>query len=169
MRLKRFTEEMIKSKLNSLKWIEINVPFELKLFELMPNNLRSLSLSYEYELQAKEEEKFGITHDDAQDKFYNGEWDEELYDHWMKKYDKWYNELPESIEYKKQYEIAEKKEKNSFMAMGLNKPGTLIELEDGSIHLIGTINKYAGSCDDCTAFDTKSIVKRYAILINWED
>jgi hypothetical protein len=56
-------------------------------------------------------------------------------------------------------------DKKSFCGRELNKPGTLVELEDGTIHLIGTINKHRGTCDDCVAFDENVIIKRYATVI----
>ena len=56
------------------------------------------------------------------------------------------------------------KHKNSFCGKKLNKPGTLIEMENGDVHLIGTINKEGGVCDDCMDFHNNSIVARYKIV-----
>jgi len=89
-----------------------------------------------------------------------------------KKYEEWLNEQPEIIKYDEEYEriIAEEKDrtsKMSFVGMGLNKAGTLIEVESGdetSQYLIGDINKLQGVCDDCMAFDANAIVKRYKIV-----
>ena len=54
--------------------------------------------------------------------------------------------------------------KDTFYERKLNKPGTLIELKNGKQYLIGDINEYIGICDDCTAFDCDTIVKRYKII-----
>ena len=57
----------------------------------------------------------------------------------------------------------------TFCDLDLNQPGTLIELEDGTRHLIGSINAVQGVCDDCVAFESTTIVKRYAVLTTPED
>ncbi len=88
------------------------------------------------------------------------------------RYDDWYDNQPEVIEYNQKYEkrIDEKQkeeEKLSFCGMGLNKAGTLIEVElDGKtqVLLIGHINNLRGVCDDCTMFEPNTIVKRYKIV-----
>jgi len=54
----------------------------------------------------------------------------------------------------------------SFESLGLNKPGTLIDVED-KIYLIGHINLSCGVCDDCTEFEYDAIVKRYKVI--WEE
>jgi hypothetical protein len=54
----------------------------------------------------------------------------------------------------------------SFTYKGLNKEGTLIDLEDGRQLLIGHINVLAGECDDCTSIHNDTIIKRYKIV--WE-
>ena len=60
-------------------------------------------------------------------------------------------------------------DKESFRGLGLNKPGTLIELKDGTTHLIGSINTIRGVCDDCPAFDSDAIVTRYAIVFDFQE
>lgn len=88
------------------------------------------------------------------------------------KYYKWLEQQPEYQAWDKResaaYERAwiEHKQK-SFCGRGLNVPGTLIELEDGSIHLIGSINTNGGVCSDCVAFDESMIVKRYAVILDF--
>ena len=57
-------------------------------------------------------------------------------------------------------------EEDSFCERKLNKPGTLIEIEDGSQYLIGHINVVAGVCDDCVEFERDMIVVRYKVV--WE-
>jgi len=50
--------------------------------------------------------------------------------------------------------LSSKKEKGiklSFRGAGLNVPGTLIQLSNGSVELIGTINQLCEVCDDCSA------------------
>lgn len=52
---------------------------------------------------------------------------------------------------------------DSFRRKGLNKPGTLIETENG-VFLIGHINPLRGVCDDCTEFPIETIIRRYKII-----
>ena len=59
--------------------------------------------------------------------------------------------------------------KDSFVERGLNKPGTLIFMEDGSTYLIGHINPMLGCCDDCTLFQKEAIVLGYKVLIQFND
>lgn len=62
--------------------------------------------------------------------------------------------------------LVENYELDSFCKRKINKSGVLIEMEDGSQYLIGDINELCGVCDDCTAFDRESIVKKYKVV--WE-
>ena len=57
----------------------------------------------------------------------------------------------------------------SFHSMGLNLPGTLLELENGQMYLIGHINE-RGSAEgtEYPLFDYRLIVTRYAQLIYLE-
>lgn len=66
-----------------------------------------------------------------------------------------YLNLPYGPEYEK-----------SFLSFGLNKPGTLIDTDDG-IYLIGHINQLCGVCDCCTKFPEETIIKRYKII--WDE
>ena len=55
----------------------------------------------------------------------------------------------------------------SFSGRKLNRPGTLIEVEeDGKVetYLIGHVNTNRGVCDDCTMFGPQAIVRRYAVV-----
>jgi hypothetical protein len=88
-------------------------------------------------------------------------------------YDVWADEQEEMIAWAKRQNdfLSSKKEKGiklSFRGAGLNVPGTLIQLSNGSIELIGTINQLSGVCDCCSAFDSNMIVRRYAILFDWK-
>ena len=56
---------------------------------------------------------------------------------------------------------------DSFVKRDLNKPGTLIQLENNKILLIGDINKVSGTCDDCSYLD-KDIIKRYKVIYTSE-
>lgn len=84
----------------------------------------------------------------------------------------WEEEQPEIIKWydlvdKLETEHQEKMKPLSFCGLGLNNPGTLIEVEhDNKIHeyLIGDINANRGVCDDCTAFENNAIVKRYMVI-----
>lgn len=81
----------------------------------------------------------------------------------------WYDEQPEVLAFNKLNKIYEDKlDEKSFTGRKLNKPGTLIELADGAIHLIGSINSAAGVCDDCRAFTNDTIVKRYKVIYEWK-
>jgi hypothetical protein len=44
------------------------------------------------------------------------------------------------------------------------EPGVLVEV-DGSVHLIGDINRLGGVCDDCMAFDYEAKVTRYRRVV----
>ena len=59
----------------------------------------------------------------------------------------------------------------SFTGLGLNKPGTQIEIAyaDPAFkrqYLIGDINPNGGVCDDCPAFGEAALVTRYRVLCN---
>lgn len=56
---------------------------------------------------------------------------------------------------------------DSLELRGLNKPGTLIEMETGEVFLIGDINPLRGVCDDCSEFGSDAIVRRYSVL-TWD-
>jgi hypothetical protein len=89
-----------------------------------------------------------------------------------KKYDEWLDRQPEWIKYNEEFDKCVLQEREqlktmSFEAMGLNKEGTLIEVDVGGKlkqYLIGDINRLRGVCDDCTAFDSGAIVKRYKVV-----
>ena len=71
------------------------------------------------------------------------------------------------------YELERAEEKKScFCESVLNRPGVMIEVqvtEDGEVeiqrHVIGTINRRAGVCNDCRAFENDAIVLRAKVLI----
>ena len=65
------------------------------------------------------------------------------------------------------YGSVEENISNGFCNLGLNKTGTLIEIEvDGVLlqYLIGDINNQGGCCDDCMMFDNSAVVYRYKII-----
>lgn len=85
----------------------------------------------------------------------------------------WENKQPEMIAYdtdfrEKHTAFQEELKKKSFSGMGLNKPGTLIEVKIGEElkqYLIGDINPICGVCDDCTEFSSReTIVVRYKVV-----
>ncbi len=47
------------------------------------------------------------------------------------------------------------------------KPGTLIELDNGKVHLIGTMTPEADVCGDFQLFNPGTIVKRYAVAFDF--
>lgn len=51
----------------------------------------------------------------------------------------------------------------------LAKPGVLIEFENGETLLIGHINKLGGVCDCCVEFSDSAIIKRYKVLVEFEE
>lgn len=77
----------------------------------------------------------------------------------------WIESQPVWLEYQVRHKafVDEQKQK-SFTGRGLAMPGTLVEMEDGSIEMIGSINTSGGVCNDCMAFDDNMIVKRYAVV-----
>jgi hypothetical protein len=88
-------------------------------------------------------------------------------------YQDWLEKQPEHIAYMKEYDeqaalFEQNKNKNSFCQLGLNQPGTLVEIEiygNTKQYLIGDINPLVGVCDDCVAFEKReAIVKRYKIV-----
>lgn len=77
----------------------------------------------------------------------------------------WTEQQPEWKEFQKRLEkFNEEEDKKSFSRSGLAMPGTLVEMEDGSIEMIGSINTSGGVCNDCMAFGDSMIVKRYAVV-----
>lgn len=159
-------------------WIECGLPWDF-----IPICLASPDLS------SREKEVFGTTYLDESDKYvyktemrvtnlnldFDGseeefheylqslndpEIDEYLkFEKWREDYFEWYDQQPEVIEFNEQNES-----KKSFIGNGLNKSGTLIELEDGRQFLIGEINTTGGICDHCLAFNREIIIKRYKVL-----
>ena len=88
------------------------------------------------------------------------------------KYREWVSVQPEVIKWQDKYnKLIDAEEQRiaqlSFCGRGLNNPGTLIEVEiNGELKqfLVGDINCLRGVCDDCTAFDNETIVKRYMVV-----
>lgn len=78
----------------------------------------------------------------------------------------WSDEQPEWKAWQKvRAEFIAEEEKKSFTGRKLNVPGTIVEMEDGSIEFIGSMNAIAGVCNDCVAFERDNlIVKRYALV-----
>ena len=80
----------------------------------------------------------------------------------------WRQAHPAWVSYRARYDaLREEENQKTFRGRGLAKPGTLVEMEDGTRHLIGGVNTLGGICDDCTAFTGEDIVVRYAVLIKW--
>lgn len=152
-----------------IEWIEINLPYEHH-----PNYDDMPKLN----LEEKEVAEFGITREEALMKFYDDAHEKQPgksildldlleSDTWDDKYYKWQSLQPETKEYNKKMDEWEAAQENvkSFRLMGLNKPGTLIRLKNGTIHLIGTINTNCGVCDDCTAFGGNTVIESYSISL----
>ena len=87
----------------------------------------------------------------------------------------WEEVQPEIIAYDKEYKEKhaawnESMKKKSFSGLGLDKPGTLIEVKIGDEikqYLIGHINPLRGVCDDCVEFDKDVTVLKYKTV--WSD
>jgi hypothetical protein len=150
-------------------WIKLNLPYSLHEYY----EPKSLSLP---NLDKRAKKELGFTKKDVEvagedlnkfDVFEDAEIIDAIDDKVNKKFSRDTEEQPENITYDKQY--AEERNafnvelaKKSFSGLGLNKPGTLIEVEiDGKLkqYLIGHINPLTGVCDDYTI-----IVKRYKIV-----
>lgn len=80
----------------------------------------------------------------------------------------WSSVQPEMLEYDRLEAIArEERQRNSFYGHPARQPGTLIEVETAkglNQYLLGHINPLRGVCDDCTAFPSDAIVKRYCVV-----
>jgi hypothetical protein len=156
-----------------INWIEINLPWYKSVdYPAVPN------------LSQREKETFGksgdeyrkeITIDEKLNLLSILDIDSDIvaikeYDSFRVKVDVWYESQPEMIQWRKDLALAiEKAKEESFSQKELNNPGTLIQMENGDIHLIGSINALSGVCDDCCEFEKDAIVKRYAILIDLEN
>lgn len=88
----------------------------------------------------------------------------------------WEGKQPDMIAYHKEFSekstaFHDNVKKQSFSGLGLDKPGTLIEVKVGeevNQYLIGHINPNCGVCDDCVQFDNRTaIVLRYKVV--WSD
>ncbi len=101
-----------------------------------------------------------------------GEWLDKRYQYWN-----WYESQPDIIAHDKKVSEKEKTfqlelSKKSFVGLGLNVPGTLVEVDvEGKIdqYLIGHINSDADVWDDHAMFDEKSIVLRYMAVWKKEE
>ncbi len=155
--------------MNNMKWIKANMPW-------------SSSGSHDYSTMPKEpdiddriKEKFGITQDEAFEKYLTGKTGKSFhdcpeYDEIDAKISDWKFEEPEYIEWnklckewdEKQDQI--KKDNPTFCGNNLNKAGTLIKLEDNRVFLIGHINRNCGVCDDCVGFSGNAVIKEYSVI-----
>lgn len=95
----------------------------------------------------------------------------DYFNHFKKRND-WYDNLLEISSWRDEcdkirHQNNEIQKNKSFSGLGLNVPGTLIEIDvDGTLnqYLIGDINVNRGVCDDCCMFDRNAIVKRYKVV-----
>lgn len=65
------------------------------------------------------------------------------------------------------YDTRNSDELDSMKKRNLISAGVQVEMEDGERYLIGDINECRGVCDDCTAFRSDAIVRRYRVV--WDD
>lgn len=163
--------------MNNIKWIECNLPFIInvdftELIEFERQNKPPYNLP---NLENLERERFGMTKAEADKNF----GDSAEFDNFLIEYYEWFNEyskLPEVIKYKEEYfgrvldeydekfkQWKDKKYGKSFYSLGLGKPGTLIEIDNGEQYLIGSSFAH----DIC--FINSTIIKRYAVVFSPED
>jgi len=99
------------------------------------------------------------------------------YNKFRDEYEDWISEQPVTKKWEAKADELERQRDEkiktmSFCGLGLNKPGVLIEVENGGElqqYLLGDINCNRGICDDCVAFGQETIVKRYKIVWKKED
>ena len=65
--------------------------------------------------------------------------------------------------------IREQDKLRTFQGRELAQPGVQIEIANGQRFLIGHINQLRGVCDDCTEFESTTVVKRYRVVVSPED
>lgn len=80
----------------------------------------------------------------------------------------WENQSSIVDSYRQQIKEARSKFNRKSFYPDLAKPGTLIELESGKQLLIGHINNLGGVCDACIGVNGSDIIKRYAVIINFD-
>ena len=179
-----------------MEWIEINLPWSYHDFEILKMDEQQKAIvdargkekfghtldemyedSDEATIMNMPNDGFYTLDHEAQDKRINEyiaehpkQFTRKQYRAFVNTWRKWYNKQPEVIEHeKKNDELQETKAQKSFCGRGLNKAGTLIEVEQDSVmkqFLIGDINESRGVCDDCCEFNGDTIVKRYKVI--WE-
>lgn len=141
----------------STNWIEFNLPYCAESPQLegdleFPN------------LDSEARELFGNTYQESidNDAFKLAE-----------KISSWEDKHPKILAWQSAFFKAQAElESESFEGRELNKPGVQIEVEqDGQLkrYLIGDINPNIGVCNDCVAFNSNTIVKRYRVLLTSED
>lgn len=145
----------------SLEDAQKNIEPHLEAYRNLQDELRELQGDTESDdLYNKIEEEFWAKH--AQDSCVLAR---EEYFALREKINHWAMEQPVWKAHAKAVEEFSAQEKQkSFSGRGLARPGTLIEMEDGSIEFIGSINSAGGCCNDCPAFEDTLIVKRYALV-----
>jgi len=79
----------------------------------------------------------------------------------------WAQEQPEYLSYVKDKMLAKENfvPPESFVSSGLNKPGTVVQLENGDYHIIGTIDQTGLDCSGYSRPETALVVKRYCHLV----
>ncbi len=161
-----------------VNWIEINLPFYIS-DPLLHSSF--FSQNPYPDLTEKIKEKFGQTaQESAQsissiliDPIFNEEESKFYLDkhrEFVFKLASWELEHPEVKEWdrKRKLFVAELESK-SFCGRQLNKPGTLIELDNDGIYLLGTHDFFGGvSSGDIDDIPDSAIVKRYAVVFDYE-
>ncbi len=159
-----------------INWIEINLPFTYHSYEYIEYPIFPVLTDREIEVfgqSCEDSKKYLLSLIDQADNDLISENEIAYYaikhKEFNDKLDVWYEEQPEIKKYYEKYDaFVELQKQRSFSGLGLARPGTLIELEDGTIELLGSTNCSAGVCNDCLGFETDSIIKRYAVVFDYD-
>jgi hypothetical protein len=183
---------LTKENLNQLNWIECNLPWKFRfspdLYPKYPSDIIKQKIKEKFpEWEALEqkqtillgwwfsycnENKISMVLQDHEDNldisklegFQSLKTTRLTYGQMSIDINKFSETIPELIDYNQQYNDFKIKENRlSFCGQKLNVCGTIIELDDGTLELLGSINCLGGVCDDCS-FEG-GIIKRYARII----
>ncbi len=166
-----------------INWIECNLPWNAP-----PLDLKLPDEDFRWDacpnIQDKILEKFGNSEYELNEKinrlyYSNVPNDLSLANNLIDELQEFINSLPEykswldeqEKRFRQEYDAYEAESKKralgTFPGQGLAVPGTLIELQDGTAHLIGTMTPQADVCGDFKMFDRNTIVKRYAVVFDF--
>jgi hypothetical protein len=147
--------ELCNEELWSKIWLQVHVEFAGKKRKLT------------------EEKLLAAVNTETQRRFKQQDPEAAKYDKLYRKIRDWKTAHPETIAWSSAYDkVREQDKARTFAGRGLAQPGVQIEVEingETKRFLIGHINQLRGVCDDCTEFDSTTIVQRYRVLIPAEE